>query len=132
MTVKRAGRRELDPHAVYCDLVDAAEQGEPVVLAHERRGMFPELAQLAVAGAQSATAQLCLPEVKTDPDVRQHLSAVIAVAEAVQRYITDAPMARAYQQVSRDLGSSALPANPAMFLPRHDIDGMPSYLGNRL
>ncbi len=128
---------DLDPHEIYCSVVDAVEAGEPFVLSHQQRGVFPQVAALAVIGAENATAQLNIPEFSMDPAARQHLVAVIAAKELVDWYATDAPLARAHQQAeNRDFSSDLQPADTTVLSVQHDMDGSQSFsahtLGNSL
>lgn len=123
----------FDPHQVYCSVVDAIEAGQPVILAHEHRGVIPDVAALALAGAENAAAQLTTQDFSTEPDVQRHLDAVIAANELVAWYIADAPLARAHQQAGYTEVSSDLQlADISSLMARQDMDGSLSFSGHTL
>lgn len=123
----------VDPHKVYCDVVDAIELGTPIVLSHTIRAIFPQVARLAEEGKENARTQLLMPDVRNDPDTCRHLAAVIGASDVAGWYAVEPAMARAYQQAGcNEIASDLFPADPSELAPRHDVDGFQTFPGHRL
>lgn len=111
-------------HEIYRGLVDAAKNGDPLVVPCRSKRTLRGISELALTGEETAAQMLPLT---TDAEVLTHLTAVRTVAVELKWFMEDPELAMTYALVA-----SSASVTPTINLleeavPQYDIDGQLSF-----